>query len=322
MATTTTITKKIKNNLDIYVSMSNYDISPKIIKIDGNKITMEKYDNTLEFLYNFYYEFPKNLELKIVKLIDSMHSMDIAHGDLHPRNIVYKIVDGETIFKFIDFDYSFRISTGENDKKVTKRRLNDFKFEKEEFNTYAFYVNYDYESWKDNFSLRKVISFKEIDDLIGEDDDIFSAVIAQLSVEFNFKVFGVFAVEKDETSIDQSIDDFWKDADILALQLPNNKYYIGYSLMKPDKEMHTMQEIRKYYLSPKNMFVEKNDLNVNCLFVDVTNGIQLYLRGDLGENLNDDLVKKISNFAKKYLGNDSNDDLVSKISNFAKKYLD
>jgi len=287
---TAVFTKKIKNNLDIYVLMSNYNISPKILKINGNKITMEKYDGTLDFLYNFYSDFPVELELKITKLILTMHSMDIAHGDLHPRNIVYKIIDGETIFRIIDFDDSFHISTGENDEIVTKFRQNAFV--EDISGDYGEFVKYDYENWKNSFISENTISFKEIDDLIDRRADIGSSIMAQLSLEFNFKLFGVFTVDKDEISINQS----WTNANVLALQLPNNEYYIGYNVIKPNKEMYTMQEIRKFCLLP-NKFKRQNDSDVDCLFVDITNVIQ----SDTRKKLNDDLIDEISNFAIKYL---------------------
>jgi tRNA A-37 threonylcarbamoyl transferase component Bud32 len=146
-----TVTKTIEKNLDIVILMSSHNISPKILDINQNgektKITIEKYSGDLEYLARFYTVFPQDLKDKIIDLIDRMHKLDICHGNLNAHNIVFKPVDGETIiFHIINFEYSFHISTGENDKQVTKFRTENFDdlFD----NTYEGYVKYDYLNWQ------------------------------------------------------------------------------------------------------------------------------------------------------------------------------
>ncbi len=296
-----TLTKIIEANLDIYVLMSNYNISPKIIEIDDDEITMEKYDGDLKFLYKFYKQFPQELEHKITKLIDSMHGLDIAHGDLHPGNIVYKIVDDEIIFRIIDFDYSFHISSGKKDKNVTKYRKENFDPEVSE--NYEDFVKYDYTNWKDYFSSNEFISFKGITQFINDNKDSLALVMLLLAKKFNLKLFGVYLVNKTEITIDKDDSDYWKDAEYLALKLPSNDYYIGINIPNFNEEIYTMLEIRTYNLMTNNTPKGKNYSHGVNNSANETLFDEIDINSILKNESNSDLMKKIKKLINEFASN-------------------
>ena len=91
-------------------------ISPKIYnakfcKIKGENyafIIMEKYGNgTLEDMFEVFNEMKlnnkelQNIGKKISTLLDNLYKLEIIHGDLHARNILYKIQkSGKIEFRF------------------------------------------------------------------------------------------------------------------------------------------------------------------------------------------------------------------------------
>lgn len=115
-------------------------ISPKIYNVKFCKlknidyvfIIMEKYgEGTLEDLFqafnNMNFSRRANNDIlqkigsKIKILFDKLYSLEILHGDLHARNIVFKLTrSGNVYLKIIDFGYSKNIINNENLNRENK----------------------------------------------------------------------------------------------------------------------------------------------------------------------------------------------------------
>lgn len=90
-------------------------------------------------VYDTYGMTVKEIQKRITNLVDILHSLDYAHGDLHMDNIGFK--DGK--FYLLDCDTIYRISQGEVPwikQWIEKCFGEEFSFDE--------FVNYDYDNWK------------------------------------------------------------------------------------------------------------------------------------------------------------------------------
>lgn len=102
---TNSITKIMKDKeLSFYLKALKLGITPNIINIKDNNVTMERYDKTYGLLSDDekckYYK-------DIDNMIEILHNNGILHGDLHSYNIV--INTKNSCVKIIDFEMANNI---------------------------------------------------------------------------------------------------------------------------------------------------------------------------------------------------------------------
>ena len=78
----------------------------------------------------------------ITAKVEAMHELGIAHGDLHPNNIVLNLEPLRVAI--IDYEYAFLIKEGRDDPEVRQWMENGFNWE----GTYEEFVAWDLENWK------------------------------------------------------------------------------------------------------------------------------------------------------------------------------
>ncbi len=265
-----TLNKKVnKDKLHIYTLMSNYDISPHILNIQNNVITMEKFDGDLYLLWPFLDEKSRNIaSSKIRILIDKMHDLDISHGDLCGKNIVYKMIGDEIIYKIIDFDRSFNISRGEKDDDVIEYMNQCFDLEKFG-NTYKGYVEYDYVNWKNELNEFYPINFSS---LSKHSDNInnYHGIIKKLSSELHLKIFGIYKINTNEIN-SNALSKLFR----IVVQLPGKIYYYS-----GENLMQTKIDLRSKYLSTlgRNEDILFEEINILNIENDVYNKIEKDIR--------------------------------------------
>jgi len=137
---------KSGREIKIHHTLSKHGLAPKIIKIEGKDLYLEKFPYTLGALLaqkKLTSQEKKQLAEKIREKIKRMHSLDLAHGDLHEDNIVVKQEKGTYIPYLIDFEESFYISRGQTNPKVIKWMKEKFSWE----GSYQEFVQNNYENW-------------------------------------------------------------------------------------------------------------------------------------------------------------------------------
>lgn len=95
------------NEYNFYKILKGSNITPDIIELTRDLLTIEKYYSTLgEALINnsFNKEELDRIYNDVRKLIDRLHEKGIIHGDLHNDNIVCN--EDVTEFRIIDFEQS------------------------------------------------------------------------------------------------------------------------------------------------------------------------------------------------------------------------
>ena len=111
---------KFEYNILKYIYNQNEYIIPKIYFLTKDELISEKYDGDLEYFYEnfsiyknyiFINDINKYIKIKLTNLINLLYDIDIFHGDLHPHNIVFKVISRDNIdIRLIDFETSFIIS--------------------------------------------------------------------------------------------------------------------------------------------------------------------------------------------------------------------
>ena len=183
-----------------------YDIGPKIYGYrlcdrnfnltihDKNAsyaiIIMEKLDITIKHVWKFFGP-AKRREItdKINRKIMHLHILDIAHGDLHANNIMYK-EDVDDVY-IIDYGSAFTISSGRQNQRVIDWMEGGFNWE----GTYVDFVNHDYINWQEEVSDIKPsanISFETMFELtdVGSNNEI----IMSLSKKIGWPLYGVYKI--------------------------------------------------------------------------------------------------------------------------------
>lgn len=125
---------------------SNFELAQSTDIVDSGLIIMEKLDGNLMELWPFIgLDLRQQVTNYLDSLIQQMHNLDIAHGDLHARNIGYKEINDTLSFYIIDYEKSFNISTGKYDPKVINWMKQYFDWN----DTYESFVNFENQNWKD-----------------------------------------------------------------------------------------------------------------------------------------------------------------------------
>lgn len=138
---------------DLYYTeiLSKEGIAPPLYftnTCDGKGIVVisKRYDHSLQDLIESDDGITSDLKQKLIPLIDDkvrgMHSLNIAHGDLHCGNILVNLDPLDVAI--IDFEYSFDIDKGEDDPVVQEWMRVAFDWEA----GYDAFVGYDFENWK------------------------------------------------------------------------------------------------------------------------------------------------------------------------------
>lgn len=196
----TFIAKAVSDHeLKICCLMADNHIAPRVHKIcDRNIIIMQNYDGNLLKLWPFITETTqKQIETAVDKLIGKMHDFDIAHGDLHSRNIVYREENNEIVLRIIDYEKAFKISTGEDDQTVVKWMDKGFNWRGD----YPSFVEFDFNNWKttmNHIHLVKEYLFDTFDQkIIKKYSDGDCGVLAvSLSKKLQWYIYGIFLGEK------------------------------------------------------------------------------------------------------------------------------
>lgn len=140
--------ESFKNATHFYPIMSENGIAPKFLSYNlqrsgdsyiGELVTEKLIDITNPIymqILNKHYD--KIIEI-FNKKIDKMHELGIAHGDMTPGNIVFKLSPQLDVF-IIDFDDAFYIDSGENEERVQEIWLNSYPDK-----TYEEYIDLDYD---------------------------------------------------------------------------------------------------------------------------------------------------------------------------------
>lgn len=130
--------------------MGDNNIGPKVYDYRTYKgygeMTMEKLDGNLIELWPYIGQ--TRITDRVTKLIKKMHDLDLAHGDLHARNIGYRQRGDVIEVYIIDFGNVYTISTGESDPEVVAWMLHGFDWEQ----SYADFVDYDFINWQQMLS--------------------------------------------------------------------------------------------------------------------------------------------------------------------------
>jgi hypothetical protein len=133
---------------DASVLLSDTGIGPKVISIN-NKNTSIQYERVIPFDYNTEPMIPgmsiDDIRNTIIALVDSLHSLGYAHGDLHLGNLGYKdnkiyILDHDSIYKIDDL-YKGKLKWLTNWMKV------GFEWE----GSLEDFVNNDYDTWNSDW---------------------------------------------------------------------------------------------------------------------------------------------------------------------------
>ena len=125
---------------------SNFELAQSTDIVDSGLIIMEKLDGNLMELWPFIgLDLRQQVTNYLDSLIQQMHNLDIAHGDLHARNIGYKEINDTLSFYIIDYEKSFNISTGKHDPEVINWMKQYFDWN----DTYESFVNFENQNWKD-----------------------------------------------------------------------------------------------------------------------------------------------------------------------------
>jgi tRNA A-37 threonylcarbamoyl transferase component Bud32 len=107
------------SNLEAMLSQkaSNSNIGPTIYNtkiVEGYQVILqEKMHGTLQEYMNKH-TFTMDDYRNIENLVQQLHKLGICHKDLHLKNIMYKLQNGKTIFKIIDFSRARIINNNEN----------------------------------------------------------------------------------------------------------------------------------------------------------------------------------------------------------------
>lgn len=97
-----TISKLMDDDeLEMFLLANSLGLTPEIIKIDGNNVTMKKYECTLGLIKE-YQQYSKIVD----DLITKLHDNHILHGDLHSYNIVVNLQPLD--IKLIDFELAVK----------------------------------------------------------------------------------------------------------------------------------------------------------------------------------------------------------------------
>lgn len=129
--------------------LSDADVAPTLLFTNtcdnaGIMIT-EKYEASLQDLIDknqMTDDLKEDLTSLITQKVKTMHTMNIAHGDLHTGNIVVNLDPLKVAL--IDYEYAFSIDTGKTDPEVQDWMQRGFDWQ----GTYEDFVRYDFENWR------------------------------------------------------------------------------------------------------------------------------------------------------------------------------
>jgi predicted Ser/Thr protein kinase len=91
---------RFHREVEAYQLLDGHDITPKLLEIGDNFIRIEKYDAPLDGVVNL----PLHVYNKVVILAKKLDVLGVIHGDLAPRNVVYK--NNFNDIALIDFELS------------------------------------------------------------------------------------------------------------------------------------------------------------------------------------------------------------------------
>jgi hypothetical protein len=198
-----------------------------------------------------------------------MHKLNVCHGNLHSNHIVFKGIGDDIEFRIIDFKNAFYISEGIDDPEVLELRTT--KINPEVYgNTYNGFVDYDHKNWQTNLFNKEKVSFSEILEFTEDEEQAGDygsyAIFNKLSSRLNWKLFGIYLVNKNEVYTDAEPN----DASLIGVQLPCGKYFINLKIDDDDssEDFYTMEEIRIFILKleriiPSNTVIKLNGLNID-----------------------------------------------------------
>lgn len=142
-------TKNYRKDLHFTEILGKAGVAPQLYytKICNEKnaiMISEKFDTSLRALIDDH-ELTEDLKENLIPLITSkvktMHDLNIAHGDLHPGNVLVNL--NPLKVALIDFEYAFEIDTGEQNPEVQAWVSTGFDWE----GTYEEFVDYDFTNW-------------------------------------------------------------------------------------------------------------------------------------------------------------------------------
>lgn len=124
--------------------------------LQGEIITKKLIDHENPLFLSLIRENPQDFVDKFNHKVTLLHQADVCHADLHLGNVVLSYEEredyehGELDLYFIDFDFSFYISSG-NENEVIQKRMRDH-FDTDD---YDWYVDHDFTN-----------AIEELDDLL------------------------------------------------------------------------------------------------------------------------------------------------------------